>query len=416
MGEYDIILYTLFPTDNVYSSVSLSMAKEFAKNNRVFYINKPYSVKDFVLNVNNKKVRERAPKLLTNRIQYETLEKIPNNFVAATPTLSLPINWLPAGKTYDYLHNYNRHVVLKTVEKCIRDYSIKKFIYLNCYNPYGAAVLPKSFGATLNVYQSIDDIAENDYTRKHGLKLENEAVREADVTLVTSQELWNLKSQVSKDTYIMNNAVDNSVFRRTMSETFPQPEELANRTGKVVGFIGNLDELRVNYPLIRKAALAHPDKTFLLVGPLNNTEYLELGLPDLPNVIFTGGKNLYELPQYLQYMDCCLIPFLCNTLTRSIYPLKINEYLTAGKPVISTNFSVDIRSFRDHIYLADDEETFVKLIDTALLPQPAGIVQNRIALAESNTWTARIAQFWKILDPYLRAKAENQVAGMDNLR
>ncbi|MFK7983879.1 MAG: glycosyltransferase [Saprospiraceae bacterium] len=401
MGEYDIILYTLFPTDNIYSSVSLSMAKEFAKRNRVFYVNKPYSVKDFVGNLTNKKVRERAPKLLTNQIQYETLEKIPQNFIAATPTLSLPINWLPVGKTYNYLHNYNRSVVLKTVQKFIKDYQIKKYIYLNCYNPYGAAVLPKSYGAALNVYQSIDDISQNDYTVKHGLNLENEAIKQADVTLVTSKELWNLKSKISKDTYILNNAVDNTVFKRTLTETFPKPPELAGRTGKVVGFIGNLDELRVNYPLIKKAALAHPDKTFLFVGPLNNTEYLTLGLPDIPNIIFAGGKNLYELPQYLQAMDCCLIPFLCNTLTRSIYPLKINEYLSGGKPVIATNFSEDIQSFKDQIYLADTEEAFVQLIDKALAPQNEQVIKDRIALAESNTWTARINQFWEIMDKHL---------------
>ena len=401
MGEYYIILYTLFPTDNIYSSVSLSMAKEFAKRNRVFYVNKPYSVKDFVGNLNNKKVRERAPKLLTNQIQYETLEKIPQNFVAATPTLSLPINWLPVGKTYNYLHNYNRSVVLKTVQKFIKDYKIKKYIYLNCYNPYGAAVLPKSYGAALNVYQSIDDISQNDYTVKHGLNLENEAIKQADVTLVTSKELWNLKSKISKDTYILNNAVDNTVFKRTLTETFPKPPELAGRTGKVVGFIGNLDELRVNYPLIKKAALAHPDKTFLFVGPLNNTEYLTLGLPDIPNIIFAGGKNLYELPQYLQAMDCCLIPFLCNTLTRSIYPLKINEYLSGGKPVIATNFSEDIQSFKDQIYLADTEEAFVQLIDKALEPQNDQVIRDRIALAESNTWTARINQFWEIMNQHL---------------
>ncbi|MEM1122081.1 MAG: glycosyltransferase, partial [Bacteroidota bacterium] len=396
MGEYDIILYTLFPTDNVYSSVSLSMAKEFAKNNRVFYVNKPYSVKDFVGNLNNRKVRERAPKLLTNQIQYETLEKIPQNFVAATPPLSLPINWLPVGKTYDYLHGYNRSLVLRTVDKFIKDYRIKKFIYLNCYNPYGAAVLPKAYGSALNVYQSIDDISQNDYTVKHGLSLENEAIKRADITLVTSKELWNLKSQISPNTHILNNAVDNSVFKRTLTESFLKPKELEGRTGNVVGFIGNLDELRVNYPLIKKAALAHSNKTFLLVGPLNNTENLELGLPDIPNIIFAGGKNLYELPRYLQYMDCCLIPFLCNTLTKSIYPLKINEYLTAGKPVIATNFSEDIQSFKKHIYLANSEDEFVQLIDKALEPQGDGVIKDRIALAESNTWTARINQFWNI--------------------
>jgi len=121
----------------------------------------------------------------------------------------------------------------------------------------------------------------------------------------------------------------------------------------------------------------------------------------VPNVIFTGGKNLYELPAYLQHMDCTLIPFLCNTLTKSIYPLKINEYLAAGKAVVATNFSEDISGFKEDIYLADTEEAFIHQIDAALTPQTDEQIQKRIDCANSNTWTARVSQFWKIIDQYI---------------
>ncbi len=401
MGEYDIIYYTLFPSDNIYSSVSLSFSKEFAKNNRVFYVNKPYTIKDFVGNWQNEKVKERASKLLRNQAHYEGVSTIPDNFIAATPPLTFPINWLPPGTMHRGFEKYNRKVVLKTVQKLIKDYNIKKYIYLNCYNPYGAAVLPESFNPALNVYQCIDDISQDGYTVKHGLHLENEAIKKADVTLVTSKELWNLKSKLSSETHILHNAVDPAVFRRVLEEKFDRPKELAGRTGKVVGFIGNLDHLRVNYPLLKKAALHHSDKTFLFVGPLNNTEYLEIGLPDLPNVIFTGGKNLYELPAYLQHMDCTLIPFLCNTLTKSIYPLKINEYLAAGKSVVATSFSEDIAGFKEYIYLADTEEAFIQQIDSALFPQTKEQIQQRVDCANSNTWKARVSQFWNIIDQYI---------------
>jgi len=401
MKDFDIIYYTLFPTDNIYSSVSLSMAKEFAKDNRVFYVNKPYSLKDFFGNLKNKKVRERAPKLLSNRVHYETLKKIPENFLAATPTLTLPINWLPEGRVYNRMHRYNKKVVLNTVNQLIKNYGIKKYIYLNCYNPYGAAVLPKSLNASLNIYQCIDDISQDEYTIRHGMGLENKAIEAADMTLVTSKELWNLKSKVSPRTHILHNAVDATVFERVLQEKFERPKELAGRTGKVVGFIGNLDHLRIDYQLLKKAALHHKDKTFLMVGPLNNTTYKEIGLADLPNMIFVGGKNLYDLPQYLQYMDCTLIPFLCNTVTKSIYPLKINEYLAAGKTVVATNFSEDINGFKEHIYLANSAEAFINLIDTALAPQTKEQTQKRVDMAAANTWTARIQEFWGLVDQYV---------------
>ncbi len=41
--NYDIIYLSLFRWDGPYSSISEAMAKVLAKNNRVFYINHPYS-------------------------------------------------------------------------------------------------------------------------------------------------------------------------------------------------------------------------------------------------------------------------------------------------------------------------------------------------------------------------------------
>ncbi len=77
MDEYDIILHTLFSTDNPYSCTASHLAKEFSKNNRVFYINRPYSIKDLLSVFQNRKIRKRGLKLLTNQIQYEYLEKNP---------------------------------------------------------------------------------------------------------------------------------------------------------------------------------------------------------------------------------------------------------------------------------------------------------------------------------------------------
>ena len=100
-------------------------------------------------------------------------------------------------------------------------------------------------------------------------------------------------------------------------------------------------------------------------------------------------------------MDCTLIPFLINKLTESIYPLKINEYLAAGKAVVSSSFSEDILSFADHIHLADDESNFINLIDIAISDNSPERIAERIKVAESNTWTARVKEFWQIVNNHL---------------
>ncbi len=408
--DLDIVYFTLFPWDHPYSSVSLSFAKEFAKNNRVFYVNHPYSVKDFAGNFNTKMAKERRGHLLTNKMRYEKIEGLSENIIAVHPSLTFPINWLPEGGFYKTFSAYNNKIILKTIKKVIKDYDLKNFIYVNCFNPYFAGWLPKDFGQVVNIYQNIDDMTEEPYTAKHGARLEREVATNADIVTVTSTNLWELMAPYNKETHIVHNAADISNFERVLNEKFDKPAEIQGVDTKIIGFVGNLDHCRVDYPLLKKVAEAHSDKTVLLVGPINNTEYKEVGLDQLDNIIFAGSKDITELPRYLQHMDCAMIPFLCNKLTKSIYPLKINEYLAAGKAVISTSFSKDIRGFNDYIYLADNHEQFVQLIDKAIGENSEARIKSRNELARTNTWSARVEEFWTIVEDYMMKKKKMQTA------
>lgn len=402
--DIDIIYFTLFPWDHPYSSVSFSFSKEFIKNNRVFYINPPYSYRDFATRFNNEFTKERMSDLILHKMRYEhppQLEKSPNkeNFLAALPPMVPPINFLSPGGVYKKMRDINNRKVLNTIKKVIKDNNIENYIFMNCYNPFYAGYLPKDeFSPLLNIYQCIDDISQNSYTVKHGFELEKNAVQNADVTIVTSRELRNIWKKDAQEIHIVHNAADLDIFERTLNEKFERPEEIKDVNTKIIGFVGNLDDLRVDYPLMKKIAETHSDKTLLLVGPINNTEVYELGLDKMPNVIFTGSKDIRDLPRYLQYMDVAIIPFLLNTLTKSIYPLKINEYLAAGRSVIATNFSEDIRTFQDVIHIAKSNEEFVNLIDKAIDEHGPEKIKEQVAVANTNTWEARVNQVWDIVE------------------
>ncbi|MCI5083809.1 MAG: glycosyltransferase [Saprospiraceae bacterium] len=407
--DIDIVYFSLFPWDHPYSSVSLSFAKEFAKHNRVFYINHPLTYKDFLSRYQEPAVQNRKKNLWRGKLQYDTTPHLPDNIIAVQPPNTIPINFLPFGKWYTSLYQRNNQLILKAIQQIIDDYSLKNFIYINCFNPFYAGVLPKSMGAQLSIYQCIDDMMEEEYTARHGNRLEEQAIANADVAFVTSTNLYKLKSHLNPETYILHNAADIDIFMRTTQENLPRPAEIQNVQTPIIGFMGNLNEYRVDYALLRKIALSHTDKTLLLIGPLNSDDYKHHGLDQLPNVILTGGKNIKELPQYLRYMDCALIPFRVNKQTASVYPLKINEYLAAGRSVISSSFSDDIRSFESQILLANDHDHFIQLIDQAIAANQPQQVAERIALAQTNTWTARVAQFWDIVTPKLKnIKTEQQ--------
>lgn len=397
--QYDVIQFSLFRTDNPYSSISLSMARELAKTVRVLYVNHPYSWKDLWSGLwrRDRVLLRRLPGLLLFQNVYESLDSIPERFTAVTPPPTLPINWLPPGRVYRFFQGLNNRIILNAIRRAARKQGFERFVYLNCYDPFFAGYLPPDTGAVCSIYHCIDDISQDTYTARHGLQLENEACAQADITLVTSTNLYRLKKPVARRVEHFFNAADVSVFQRVLTETFPRPPELRARPGQVIGFIGNLDALRIDYALLHKIALAFPDKTLLLVGPLNSKEPDKIGLTRLPNVILAGARKLEELPALLQHMDCVLIPFLCNTLTYSIYPLKINEYLAAGKPVVSTAFSADIRTFANCCYLAESHDTFLQQIKKALSENDSDLITSRTKVAAANTWEARINQLGSLI-------------------
>jgi len=124
----------------------------------------------------------------------------------------------------------------------------------------------------LNIYQCIDDLSESVYMRKHGLRREALSAKKADFNIVTSRELKRLMLKHNPEVYISHNAADTGVFQKALKEKYDKPKEIANVSNQIIGFVGNMDDVRIDYPLIKKIALDFPEKTLLLVGPINTPQ------------------------------------------------------------------------------------------------------------------------------------------------
>lgn len=400
----DIIYFSLFRWNNPYSSVSISMCKEFAKHGRVFYINHPISYKDLMLGWSGDvEVQPAKWALLKGQTVMEPLNGN-ENIISVTPPLSYPINWMSEGDMYMKFRKRNEAKIRNAIKEVIEKYNVKDYIFMNCFDPFFQDILPKAYPPKINIYQCIDDISQNEYTARHGVRLEIESVKKADITLVTSRELRNLMSQYTDEVHIVHNAADIELFKNAVSQDYARPKEIADVKTKIIGFTGNMDAVRINYPLLKRIAETHSDKTLLLVGPVNSDEVAGLGIDKMPNVILTGSKNITELPAYLKFCDGVIIPFLCNTLTKSIYPLKINEYLASGRSVVSSDFSEDIRTFGETIQIAKTDAEFIRLIDKAIHENTDADIAERQAIAATNTWTARVRQFWEIVSNFEQKK------------
>ena len=398
LRDLPLVIISMSRWDSPISSASWSLAKEFGKNNRVYYVDYPYTFSEWYRGRNTPPIQSRTNALIKGDLQMRTILTTKKGIVKCiTPRIVFPVNWLRKGWLYDIFSAINSKIMSNAILKSLAEDKIDEFILINSFNPTFLYNYQKYLSPSFAVYQSRDAIgAINAYTRKHGSYREIEAIRNYDLAIATSQ---NLSKDLSKSSgipvLIFPNGGDTDLFKTAWEMDGPMPSEMENIKTPIIGYIGNICQ-RIDYVLIKKVAEAHADKTLVLLGPREDKIHSEINLDAITNIVFVGPKKLEELPRFLRYFDCAIIPFLINDFTRSIYPLKINEYLASGRAVVTTDFSPDISDFSEHIYLACDHRQFVSMIDLAIKTNSKPDYQKRYLAAKSNSWELRVEGFWKL--------------------
>jgi glycosyltransferase involved in cell wall biosynthesis len=128
----------------------------------------------------------------------------------------------------------------------------------------------------------------------------------------------------------------------------------------LVGFYGVIDE-RIDLELVAGIADARPEWTVLMIGPL--AKISKADLPHRQNIVYLGMRTYEQLPGYLARFDAAILPFAINEATRFISPTKTLEYLSGGKPVVSTAIKDVIDLYGDVIEVASGPEEFVHAIE-----------------------------------------------------
>ncbi len=386
--------------DGPYESTNYTIAKMLAKDNDVYYIDNPYTWKDFYQQKNTPEFKRREPYFKASSTGLIDTE-IPRLKVVITQPVP-SINFLPEGKMYRILLKYCDGIITKRIKQIIQQKNIPHYIFINSFN-FHYPTVADGLNSLLTVYHCVDPLIRP-FDTKHGIISQNHLIKTSDVVLCTSRQLYNENKTINPNTYFIANAADISHSQKALNESLPVASVLNNIPKPIMGYFGNI-ERRIDYEMMKEVIAQNQDKSFVFVGP-QEKEFLPDWFQTSGNLYLTGGVPYSEMPAAIKGFDVALLPFKKDEVSSTIFPLKLFEYLGAGKPVVAINFNDDLKEFTGNaVAFCEDANTFSQAINEALINDDETKKQQRLQVAANNTWTKRIEEIKGVIESTLAKKS-----------
>ncbi len=247
------------------------------------------------------------------------------------------------------------------------------------------------------VYYCVDDMSAFQGVASAVVRQQDEALsRAADVVFAVSQQLREQKKQWNPRTYYSPHGVDFELFNQACGNgAIEKPADLRNIPAPVIGFYGLISSDWIDYGLIRHLAKSRPQWSFVFIGKIDRGEGEEI--PSAANIHYLPVKPYAELYRYSRFFDVAILPFNINPLTLHSHPLKILEYLSAGRPVVSVNIP-ETEKYARVIAVASGYDDFLRKIEDCFQNDPPQRQKARVELAATNSWDKRFDEIQSIIN------------------
>ncbi|MBE7178193.1 MAG: glycosyltransferase [Mucilaginibacter polytrichastri] len=406
--KYDYVIVGLQPWYTSIGSNCKNIAAELSKTNRVLYINAPLDRRTILKRKNDTNI---AHHYEVTRGKRSPVEQIGPNFWVYSPESILEsLNWIPLTPVFERFNLINNRRFAHDIEKAVKAVGFGEYILFNDNELFRTFYLKKLLKPALYIYYCRDYLRSIDYWQKHGDTVEPKHIRLADVATANSLYLYEYLRKHNRNSYYIGQGCDTALFDG--KKTYARPADMQKISRPVIGYVGVLTSLRLDVDCIVKIAKTCKAYDVVLVGPEDEV-FEQSELHKLPNVHFLGKKPLSELPAYMKAFDVCINPQLVNELTIGNYPLKIDEYLNMGKPVVATK-TLTMELFKDHVYLAKTPDEYPGMIREALETDTAEKQQARIGFASQHTWENSVQELYKAIETTLGETNQNPSAVFSN--
>ena len=321
----------------------------------------------------------------------------------------LPADWIRAeDPSLYYILNFPYH--LWKIRQIARRLKIDVILSANILPSFAA-----NFSGAPVVFDYLDHLEESASVYYPGSAL-GEVVKQV-VRRITRYNLRHARSVITvtkelsdflydlgvKELTVIANGVDTQALQ-------PLPKEEAKSklglSGPVLGYVGSLEHWVDLESVV--SALPKIDATLLVVGPGLFTDYgdkikrmaEELGVID--RVVFTGAVKYQDLPRYISAMDIGLNPLKMMKKNEYAAGGKVFNYLSCGRPVLSSRMVSLERLLGDEIYYYDDVESFVEQVGKILA---TGKDDKRFrSIAKRYDWRELSKNYLYVLEKYTNNK------------
>lgn len=395
----DIVVLSIQPWDIEIGSNCKNIALQFARNNRVLYVNPPLDRITSLRHGHEARIQKRKH---IKRGKLPDIEQVDDNLYVLYPkSLIESINWIKHHALFNYLNRRNSRRYSKNINSAIKRLNFQNIILFNDSSMFLGRYLKEFLDIDQYTYYIRDNLIKVPYWKRHGQFTEPELIEGADLILSNSVHYVDYSKAYNKNSFMVGQGCDFSLFNKEIDK-INIPNEIKGIPSPIIGYLGSITSLRLDLDLIRFIADHRKSWSIVLVGP-EDEEFKKSTLHELENVYFLGSKSSSELASYINSFDVAINPQAVNDITIGNYPRKIDEYLAMGKPIVATKTKA-MYLFKDHTYLASNYMEFIRMIEKALCENSTGLINNRIEFAKSHSWENNVLDIFKKIKESLNTK------------
>lgn len=374
-----------------YAKSTVQILSRLAKNNNILFVEYPHTIKDLISAFSSN------PDIPINRMLrfkkglYEIETDVQTQVNNLVMPAGLPVYFFKNEKLFNLFFKINIFIYKTVLKRTLKKLNFTNPIVITAYNPFYGLSLYGKLNEKTHIYYCYDGV-ESGFFGKRIFDFENKFSKKADAIITTSDFLNTEKLKFNPNSFVVKNGVDFPVFERYAKK------EIFNRDRKKVGFIGSLDP-RFDIETVEFAVKELPNFDFEFTGDMRN-ELLKARLSKFPNIKFFNPIKPNDVPELLATYDVGIIPYIVNDVNKNIYPLKINEFLAVGVPVVMTPFA-DLPDFDGIVSVSENKNDFIKKLKQETEFDNLQKINNRINFASSNSWDARTESFSNIIEKFI---------------